>query len=257
MTLPIYNIDDIDHNNWYTKFKYVVMAPIAILRFSCLIATYTFTFMLKIFPNWYNNYILRNITIYLFLFSFGMYVTEIKNKNFIKNGIKNNAVTIYNHIAFIDAIIILLLYPFGMVVKSGYSKILEHILDAGDGIIIEKKPNQTQKIIDHVNAKRRCLIIAPEGTVTNGKYLAPFKLGAFAPLHPVQPILIRYIYKYYNPFFSEDPPYLTLYRMLTQFVNFVMIEVLPLEYPRFNESPAEFAERVRTIMADALNVQKV
>ena len=45
--------------------------------------------------------------------------------------------------------------------------------------------------------------------------------------------------------------------MITQFINFVSVEVLPVIFPLPSETPAEFAERGRTIMADALQVQKV
>ena len=254
MSIPFYKKDDSDHNNWYTKFKYVCMAPAAVLRFCGLIISFSTTYLLEIVPNSYD--IVASVTPYMFLLSLGVYPTEIKNKHLINHGIKNNAIMVYNHVSIADVFVIFLLHQFAIVINSTYGTLFKHIINNSDGIIIEKKPNQTDKIIEHVRAKKRCLIIAPEGQVTNGTFLAPFKLGAFAPLHPVQPILLRYKYNYCNPFFSEDHPCIVLYRMLTQFITFVSVEVLPVMYPLTNETPAEFADRVRTIMAYELPAQK-
>lgn len=38
-----------------------------------------------------------------------------------------------------------------------------------------------------------------EGTTTNGDYLLPFKTGAFLAKAPVQPVILRYPYKRFNP----------------------------------------------------------
>ncbi len=38
----------------------------------------------------------------------------------------------------------------------------------------------------------RPLLLFPEGTTTNGRYLLPFKTGAFLAGEPVQPVVIRY-----------------------------------------------------------------
>jgi lysophosphatidylcholine acyltransferase/lyso-PAF acetyltransferase len=38
-----------------------------------------------------------------------------------------------------------------------------------------------------------------EGTTTNGDYLLPFKTGAFLAKAPIQPVILRYPYKRFNP----------------------------------------------------------
>lgn len=38
----------------------------------------------------------------------------------------------------------------------------------------------------------RPLLLFPEGTTTNGRYLLPFKTGAFLAGQPLQPVVIRY-----------------------------------------------------------------
>jgi len=41
--------------------------------------------------------------------------------------------------------------------------------------------------------------VIAEGTTTNGDYLIPFKTGAFIAKAPVQPVILRYPYRRFNP----------------------------------------------------------
>ena len=257
--IHFYIKDDINHNNWYTKFKYIFMAPIALLRFTGLICVYNFSYIVVYFPNMYEKLVYVYCRVLLFLC--GFLLITFKNKHLLENAINNKAIFVYNHTSIIDSFVISLLTPLAITINHIHGKYIKHIIDASSGLIIKRGENQifnqTQKIIDHVKGNKRCLLIAPEGTVTNGKYLLPFKVGAFVPLHAIQPVLLIYKYKYLNLFFSEDHPCIVIYRMLTQFINYVSVELLPLEFPLPNETPLEFATRVRSIMADALHVQKV
>ena len=253
MSLPIYKIGT-NYDNFYSYFKYIFLGPIALLRFIGIIVTmilgnYLFTF----FPNLYTMSPLYVYTIRFVTFFSGFISIKIKNGNNL-NLIKGECITIYNHTSFVDGFLLCTLYPYSFVIKTCYAKFMKGIVKASNGIIIEKNGNNTQKIIIFINEKRGNLLISPEGTCTNGKYLIKFNLGAFIPLVPIQPILIRYHYKYFNPSFSEDNKFIVLYRLLTQFVNHVTLEVLPLQYPLTDETPKEFAERVRGIMAQDLNV---
>jgi len=91
------------------------------------------------------------------------------------------------------------------------------------------------------------------------------------PIYKIDEINHNNVYTYFKYFFLAPVALLRLIGLLitfglsnytakyfpniyTQFVNRVTIEVLPLQYPLKDETPKDFAERVRGIMAQALNV---
>lgn len=73
------------------------------------------------------------------------------------------------------------------------------------------------------------VMLFPEATTTNGKALISFKTGAFSPGLPVQPMVIKYPHKYVNPCWCDQgSPLLILFQIMTQFVNFMQVLLLPL-----------------------------
>jgi len=70
--------------------------------------------------------------------------------------------------------------------------------------------------------------IFPEGTTTNGTHLIDFKYGAFRPFVPVQPIAIKYKYKYYNPSYVVDKGFKYVLKTAMQFKNNLEIVFLPV-----------------------------
>jgi len=101
------------------------------------------------------------------------------------------------------------------------------------------------------------LLVFPEGRITNGKALIQFKQGAFEPLQPVQPVVLRYPHKYFDPTGQSfaNRSRLWVFRAFTQVYNSCIVTVLPSERPLPNETPEQFADRVRHKMAEALGVR--
>jgi len=101
------------------------------------------------------------------------------------------------------------------------------------------------------------LLVFPEGRITNGKTLIQFKQGAFEPLQPVQPVVLRYPHKYFDPTGQSfaNRSRLWVFRAFTQVYNSCIVTVLPSERPLPNETPEQFADRVRHKMAEALGVR--
>jgi len=101
------------------------------------------------------------------------------------------------------------------------------------------------------------LLVFPEGRITNGKALIQFKQGAFEPLQPVQPVVLRYPHKYFDPTGQSfaNRSRLWVFRAFTQVYNSCIITILPSERPLPNETPEQFADRVRHKMAEALGVR--
>mgnify|MGYP003651376010 CR=1 FL=1 len=98
------------------------------------------------------------------------------------------------------------------------------------------------------------IVIFPEATTTNTAAVISFKLGAFRPLVPVQPVTIRYFYVHHQPNWLPGQDLFYQWRLLCQFVNFAEVTYLPAMAPHGGETAESFAERVRRVMATALNV---
>ncbi len=43
------------------------------------------------------------------------------------------------------------------------------------------------------------VVVFPEGTTSNGRYLTHFHRGAFVPGAPVKPVVLRYPHTQFNP----------------------------------------------------------
>lgn len=101
------------------------------------------------------------------------------------------------------------------------------------------------------------LMIFPEGRITNGQMLIQFKWGAFYPGQPVQPVGLRYPYRYYDPAWTgKNRSCLWPLRMMTQFVNHCEVILMDPYCPSEDEksNPALFCTEVRELIAEELGL---
>jgi len=116
----------------------------------------------------------------------------------------------------------------------------------------------TKKIMEHAEQWEDKgippIVVFPEGTTTNGKYLIEFKNGAFYPLKPIQPVLIHYKFKYFNPCWVELSAFQYFSSLLTQWSNAVEITFLPVVRPTEEEKKdvTLYRDRLQEIMAREL-----
>ncbi|ORX48980.1 acyltransferase [Piromyces finnis] len=116
----------------------------------------------------------------------------------------------------------------------------------------------TKKIQEHAelweNGNIPPVVIFPEGTTTNGKFLIEFKNGAFYPFKPIQPVLIHYKFKYFNPCWVELSALKYFSNLLTQWSNSVEITFLPVVRPTEEEKKdvTKYRDRLQEIMAREL-----
>lgn len=100
--------------------------------------------------------------------------------------------------------------------------------------------------------------IFPEGTCTNRRSLIQFKRGAFVPGLPVQPVVLRWPFHFFDPTWTSSGPnrIILALRLLTQFYNRLEVEFLPLYEPNEEEQHDAdlFGRNVRKVMAKALGV---
>ncbi|XP_024380992.1 lysophospholipid acyltransferase LPEAT2 [Physcomitrium patens] len=173
-------------------------------------------------------------------------------------------IVVSNHVSFIDPIFYFYeLFPSIVSSKSHDSLFLAGtIIRAMQVIPVDRTSAESRKsAINEI--KRRAasmefpsVLLFPEGTTTNGRSLISFKLGAFTPGFPIQPVVIRYPFVHFDISWGDISLPNVLFRMFTQFSNFMEVEYLPVVYPSAweVENPALFAERVRYEMARALCV---
>jgi 1-acyl-sn-glycerol-3-phosphate acyltransferase len=96
----------------------------------------------------------------------------------------------------------------------------------------------------------RPMLLFPEGTTTNGKYLLPFKTGAFLAGLPVKPAILRYETRHMSPAWESIPALRHIILMLCNPVHSVTCYELPVYVPSEDErkDPRLYADNVRKHM---------
>ena len=100
-------------------------------------------------------------------------------------------------------------------------------------------------------------MIAPEATTKSKPCLLKFRQGVFKTGLPVLPVLLKYKCRNFNPGWGlEFNTFLHIWRLLSQFANFIEVEILPPYVPSEEEqsNPSVYAENVRELMARHLGV---
>lgn len=91
-----------------------------------------------------------------------------------------------------------------------------------------------------------------QGTTTNGKFLLPFRTGAFVAGLPVQPVLLRYPQRKGNPALSWETVRATkhIQLVMSSFLHTAQIFELPMYFPSDDEQndPRLYADNVRQYM---------
>jgi len=129
------------------------------------------------------------------------------------------------------------------------------LLRAFQGIPIDRntpegRRNAIKQLADRCSDTRfPPLLIFPEGTTSMDKVLTLFKPGPFIAGKPVQPVILRFPNVYYDLLLKGQA--WTLYRMCSQFINFVSYEYMPEYIPSKEEqaNPQLYANNVRSAMA--------
>jgi hypothetical protein len=75
----------------------------------------------------------------------------------------------------------------------------------------------------------------PEGTTTNGTSIVKFRSGAFVAGVPVVPTVFKYSFTFFDPAFSSVSLKWHLLGTLSQLINFMEVEYMPVYYPSEEE----------------------
>ncbi|XP_076954531.1 lysophospholipid acyltransferase LPEAT2-like [Bidens hawaiensis] len=195
------------------------------------------------------------------LFSFGYHWINRKGKPAPR---EIAPILVSNHVSYIDPIFYFYeLFPTIVASESHDSMpFVGTIIRAMQVIYVNRFSHQSRKhAVNEIKRKASSdkfprLLLFPEGTTTNGRSLISFQHGAFIPGYPIQPIVVRYPHVHFDQSWGHISLGKLMFRMFTQFHNFMEIEYLPIVSPsEFDkESAIRFAQKTGRAMARALNV---
>lgn len=130
--------------------------------------------------------------------------------------------------------------------------------------VSREDPSSRQKTVREIQRRAATggkwpqILLFPEGTTTNGSCLIYFKLGAFIPGVPVQPVCLRYKNRLNTVVWTWKSlsAYKVMWLTLSQFHNRFEIEFLPVYAPSEEEKKDVqlFAYNVRSVFARVLGV---
>ncbi|CAL9189404.1 unnamed protein product [Musa hybrid cultivar] len=195
------------------------------------------------------------------LFSFGYHWIKRKGKPASR---EIAPIVVCNHVSYIEPIFFFYeLFPT-MVASESHDALpfVGTIVRAMQVIYVDRFSPQSRRLAIH-EIKRKAssnefprVMLFPEGTTTNGRFLISFRLGAFIPGLPVQPVVVRYPYIHFDQSWGNANLLKLMFRMFTQFHNFMEVEYLPVVFPDESkqQNTVHFAERTSYSMANALNV---
>ncbi|GMH00564.1 hypothetical protein Nepgr_002403 [Nepenthes gracilis] len=173
-------------------------------------------------------------------------------------------IVVSNHVSYIEPIFFFYeLFPT-IVASESHDSIpaVGTIIRAMQVIYVNRFSSSSRKqAVNEIKRKASCsrfprLLLFPEGTTSNGRALISFQLGAFIPGYPIQPVTVRYPYVHFDQSWGLISLGKLMFRMFTQFHNFMEVEYLPVIKPQENEkeNAFHFAERTGHAIASSLNI---
>ncbi|KAL9234424.1 hypothetical protein vseg_009296 [Gypsophila vaccaria] len=258
----------------YEWMKLVICLPLALLRLTLfglslivgylatLVALHGWKDRVGPMPTWRSRLMwLTRASARSILFSFGYQWIKRKGHPAPRD---TAPIVVSNHVSYIDPIFFFYeLFPT-IVASDSHDSLpfVGTIIRAMQVIYVNRfSPASRKNAISEIKRKASCnkfprVLLFPEGTTSNGRFLLSFQMGAFIPGYPIQPVVVRYPYVHFDQSWGNISLGKLMFRMFTQFHNFMEVEYLPVVTPL--QSPKEnvslFAERTANVMATALNV---
>ncbi|XP_058210847.1 lysophospholipid acyltransferase LPEAT2-like isoform X1 [Rhododendron vialii] len=260
----------------YEWLKILVCVPIAILRLllfglSLLVGYLATKFALygwkdkqNPMPKWRCRLMwVTRISARCILFSFGYHWIKRRGRPAPR---ETAPIVVSNHVSYIEPIFFFYeLFPTIVASESHDSiPVVGTIIRAMQVIYVNRfSPSSRKHAVSEIKRKASSgrfprLLLFPEGTTTNGRLLMSFQLGAFIPGYPIQPVVVRYPYVHFDQSWGNIALAKLMFRMFTQFHNFMEVEYLPVISTLKNqkENAVRFAEKTGHAIATSLNVMK-
>ena len=172
-----------------------------------------------------------------------------------------NPIFVANHTSMIDMAILAQLFTFAVVGQKhgGWVGVLQaRVLNCLQSVWFDRgavrdKMLVRQKLREQVSdVTRNPLLVFPEGTCVNNKYVIQFKQGVFQLDAPIAPVAIRYNDTFVDAFWNSRAESFSSYLIRLMRSWAVVCDVWFLEPQRreADETPAQFADRVKRMIAD-------
>uniref|UniRef100_A0A5B6ZLI9 Putative lysophospholipid acyltransferase LPEAT2 isoform X2 n=1 Tax=Davidia involucrata TaxID=16924 RepID=A0A5B6ZLI9_DAVIN len=258
----------------YEWLKIVICVPIALVRLVlfglCLLVGYVATKLAlqgwkdkqNPMPKWRCRILwVTRICSRCILFSFGYHWIKRRGRPAQR---EIAPIVVSNHTSYIEPIFFFYeLFPT-IVASESHDSIpfVGTIIRAMQVIYVNRfSPSSRKHAVNEIKRKASCdkfprVLLFPEGTTTNGRVLISFQLGAFIPSYPIQPVVVRYPHVHFDQSWGHIALAKLMFRMFTQFHNFMEVEYLPVVLPLENQKQnvVHFADRTSHAIATALNV---
>ncbi|KAG8183623.1 hypothetical protein JTE90_025173 [Oedothorax gibbosus] len=166
------------------------------------------------------------------------------------------------HSSFFDTVVVIALGCPGMVAKdsTGTMPFFGSLVRFMQPLYVKSEdPDSRHRIAEEIRDRATSgknweqILIFPEGGCGNRRALLQFKMGAFSPGVPVQPVFIRYKNKLDSITWTWDGPgaWKQLWLTLTQFCIKCELEFLPVYKPSKleKENPRLFADNVQDFIS--------
>lgn len=213
-------------------------------------------------PRWRSNLMwVTRLCARCILFSFGYQWIKRKGRPAPR---EVAPIVVSNHVSYIDPIFFFYeLFPTIVASDSHDSMpLVGTIIRAMQVIYVNRFSSSSRKnAVNEIKRKASCkrfprVLLFPEGTTTNGKFLLSFQMGAFIPNKPIQPVIVRYPHVHFDQSWGNISLARLMFRMFTQFHNYMEVEYLPVIRPMQSqkENVSLFAERTAHAMATSLNL---
>ena len=189
--------DETNYNGVYHNVKMVILAPLFLVRIFWILFIVFIAYIFSKFAS--EKIMMKHFPIFprLIMFGFGFYYIPVVNHQHLADALRDRSIAVYNHISFFDGLLIsACVHPFAFVINSnqGSLSVMTYVVRKLHYLLVDyaRGGGQTAKIAEHAQRPgSNMLAIAPEGTTSNGVALLRFRTGAFVPLRPVLPIIIR------------------------------------------------------------------
>ncbi|PKU62541.1 lysophospholipid acyltransferase LPEAT2 [Dendrobium catenatum] len=171
-------------------------------------------------------------------------------------------VVVSNHVSYVEPIFFFYeLFPT-IVASESHDTLpfVGTIIRAMQVIYVDRfSPSSRKNAVNEIKRKASCnnfprLLLFPEGTTTNGRFLISFQNGAFIPSLPIQPVVVRYPFVHFDQSWGQISLAKLMFKMFTQFQNFMEVEYLPVIFPCEEETALQLSKRTSCMMGSALNV---
>ncbi|KAK2650475.1 hypothetical protein Ddye_017964 [Dipteronia dyeriana] len=266
--------DTLGVTGFYEIVKILVCVPIALVRLVlfglCLVVGYIATKLALCgwkdkqnpMPKWRCRIMwITRFCSRCILFSFGYHWIRRKGKPAPR---EIAPIVVSNHISYIEPIFYFYELSPTIVASESHDSLpfVGTIIRAMQVIYVNRFSQSSRKnAVSEIKRKASCnrfprVLLFPEGTTTNGKFIISFQLGAFIPGYPIQPVVVRYPHIHFDQSWGNISLAKLMFRMFTQFHNFMEVEYLPVVFPSNNqkENALHFAEKTSHVLASALNV---